>query len=50
MAFAVEGAAVLSGILEDQAAMVAAAHRECGLKVTDRHVRGEWTTLVLMHG
>lgn len=45
-----QGAAVLSGILQDQAAAVAAAHEDCGLRVTDRHVRGEWTTLVLMHG
>lgn len=41
------GAAVLSGLLASQEAMVLAAHRAQGLALTKRFLSGEWATLVL---
>lgn len=49
-ALAPGGAAVLSGLLTAQADGVAAAHEAHGLRVVDRIVIGDWTTLVLERG
>jgi ribosomal protein L11 methyltransferase len=46
-ALAPGGIAVLSGLLEAQAAMVLAAHRRQGLVLVRRLGEGRWTTLVL---
>jgi ribosomal protein L11 methyltransferase len=42
-----EGAAVLAGLLEDQADAVIAAHAAAGLKLRQRRRVGAWATLVL---
>ncbi len=41
------GALILAGLLDRQAARVAAAYRREGLRLADTIVRGEWPTLVL---
>lgn len=46
-ALAPGGVAVLSGLLERQAAQVVAAHRRQGLRLAGRVRIGEWTTLIL---
>jgi ribosomal protein L11 methyltransferase len=44
------GAAVLSGLLDRQAASVLAAHRPFGLRLREQIGEGMWVTLVLGHG
>jgi ribosomal protein L11 methyltransferase len=41
------GAAILAGLLEDEAAAVLSAHRRRGLRLRRRIVLDGWTTLVL---
>ena len=45
-----DGRAILSGLLEDQEARVAAAYGSVGLSIRDRHPIDTWTTLVVGHG
>jgi ribosomal protein L11 methyltransferase len=44
------GRLVLAGLLTSQADDVAAAHREYGAEIANRHDLGDWTTLVLEKG
>ena len=45
-----DGRAILSGLLTEQAADVAAAYEALGLAVRDRHPVGAWTTLAVGRG
>jgi ribosomal protein L11 methyltransferase len=44
------GTVILSGILNEQAARVTAAYRAQALRLVERLVRKEWTTLILERG